>query len=178
VSWLPSSERLFNILLYALWLIPAAIVVTWAVWRVMVWCLYYTALVSAWVGRLPAILRVPIGIGLLLLAWPLLVLALLGWLLVRVFPDLGVEHGEVPRLFARNRSQALSYVFLSFLIFLPAVVPLSYLADRLEGPQISFWHWLLVFGPIPVLIIWLVTRIRRIQREDIGRGGTGADAGS
>jgi hypothetical protein len=64
------------------------------------------------------------------------------------------------------------------LIFLPVVVPLSYLADRLEGPQISFWHWLLVFGPIPVLKIWIVARIRRIQREDIGRRGTGADAGS
>jgi hypothetical protein len=178
VPWLPSSEMLFNTLLYALFVTPAAVVVIWVVWRVMVWCLYHTALVSAWVGRLPAILQVPIVIGLLLLAWPLLLLALFSWLLIRVFPGLAVEHGEVPRLFARNRSQALSYIFLSFLIFLPVVVPLSYLADRLEGPQISFWHWLLVFGPIPVLIIWLVARIRRIQRENVGRRGTGADAGS
>ena len=175
---MPSSERLFNILLYALWVTPAAVVVTWVVWRAMVWCHYYTALVSAWVGRLPAILQVPIVIALLLLAWPLLLLALFGWLLIRVFPGIAGETGEVPRLFARSRSQALSYIFLSFLILLPVVVPLRYLADRLEGPQISFWHWLLVFGPIPVLIIWLVTRIRRIQRENIGRRGTGADAGS
>ena len=157
---------------------PAAVVVIWVVWRAMVWCLYYTALVSAWVGRLPAILQFPIVIGLLLLAWPLLLLALFGWLLIRVFPGLAVETGEVPRLFARSRSQALSYIFLSFLILLLVVVPLRYLADRLEGPQISFWHWLLVFGPIPLLIIWLVARIRRMQRENIGRRGTGADAGS
>ena len=54
---MPSSERLFNILLYALWVTPAAVVVTWVVWRVVIWCHSYTALVSAWVGRLPAILR-------------------------------------------------------------------------------------------------------------------------
>ena len=175
---MPSSERLFNIFLYALWVMPAVVVVTWVVWRVMVWCLYYTALVSAWVGRLPAILQVPIVIGLFLLGWPLLLLALLGWLLIRVFPGLAVEHGEVPRLFARSRSQALSYIFLSFLILLPVVVPLRYLADRLEGPQISFWHWLLVFGPIPVLTIWLVARIRRMRWEKIGRSGTRADVSS
>jgi len=175
---LPSSDRLFNILLYALWVTPAAVVVTWVVWRAMVWCLYYAALVSAWVGRLPAILQVPIVTGLLLVAWPLLLLAFFGWLLICVFPGLAIEHGEVPRLFARNRSRALSYIFLSFLILLPVVVPLRYLADRLEGPQISFWHWLLVFGPIPLLIIWLVARIRRMQRENIGRRGTGARTGS
>ena len=175
---MPSSERLFNIFLYGLWVLPAAVVMAWVVWRAMVWCLYQLSSGAAWVGRLPAILQVPIVIALLLLAWPLLLLALFGWLLIRVFPGLAVEHGEVPRLFARNRSQALSYIFLSFLIFLPVVVPLSHLADRLEGPQISFWHWLLVFGPIPVLIIWLIARIRRMQRENNGRRSTGADAGS
>ena len=129
---MPSSERLFNILLYALWVLPAAVVVTWVVWRAMVWCLYYTALVSAWVGRLSAILQVPIVIALLLLAWPLLLLALFGWLLIRIFPGLAVEHGEVPS-FCSCRSQALSYIFLSFLILLPVVVPLRYLADRLRA---------------------------------------------
>ena len=85
---MPSSERLFNNLLYALWVPPAAVVVTWVVWRAMVWCLYYTALVSAWVGRLPAILQVPIAIGLLLLAWPLLLLAFLVGFLFAFFPAL------------------------------------------------------------------------------------------
>ena len=82
-------------------------------------------------------------------------------ILVVLFPGLGVEQGEVPRLFARSQSRALSHVFL-FFIALPLVfVPLRYLADRLEGPQILVWHWLLVFGPIAVLAIWLVARVRR-----------------
>jgi hypothetical protein len=127
----------------------------------MVWCLFYTALVSAWVGSLPAVLQVPIVIGLLLVAWPLLLLALVGWILTLIFPSLAIEPGEVPRLFARSTSRALSYVFLSFLALPLVCVPLRYLADRLEGPKISFWHWLLVFGPIPLLLIWLVARIRR-----------------
>jgi hypothetical protein len=118
---------------------------------------------AAWVGSLPTIFQIPIVIGLLLFAWPLLLLALFGWILILIFHGLAVEHGEVPRLFARSTSQAFSYIFL-FLVALPlVVVPLRYLADRLEGPQISFWHWLLVFGPIPVLVIWLVARIRRKQ---------------
>jgi hypothetical protein len=160
---LPSSERLFSTLSYVIFAAPAAAVVIWIVWRVMVWCLFYTALVSAWVGSLPAIFQIPIVIGLLLFAWPLLLLALLGWILILIFPGLASEQGEVPRLFARSTSQTFSYIFL-FLVALPlVVVPLRYLADRLEGPQISFWHWLLVFGPIPVLVIWLVARIRRKQ---------------
>jgi hypothetical protein len=129
----------------------------------MAWCHFYTALVSAWVGSLPAILQVPISIGLLLVAWPLLLLALFGWILVLIFPRLAVQHGEVPRLFARSTSHALHYIFVSFLLLPLVLVPLRYLADRIEGPQISFWHWLLVFGPIPVLVIWLVARIRRTQ---------------
>ena len=44
MPWLSSSERLFNIGLYALWVMPAAIIVTWVVWRVMVWCLYLSLL--------------------------------------------------------------------------------------------------------------------------------------
>jgi hypothetical protein len=86
--------------------------------------------------------------------------------LVRLFPGLGVQHGEVPRLFARSRSRALSLVFLSFLILLFFVVPLKFLAHWIAGPQVSIWHWLLVFGPIPLLIVWLVARIRRLQREE------------
>jgi hypothetical protein len=160
---LPSSEDLFTNLSYVLFVAPAAVVVIWMVWRVMVWCLFYTAVVSAWVGSLPAIFQIPMMIGLLLVAWPLLLLALFGWILVLIFPGLAVEHGEVPRLFARSASRALSYIFL-FCLALPLVcVPLRYLADRLEGPKISFWHWLLVFGPLPVLAIWLVARIRRKQ---------------
>ena len=160
---MPSSENLFSTLSYAMFVAPGAVVVIWVVWRVMVWCLFYTTLVSAWVGSLPGIVQIPILTGLLLFAWPLLLLALLGWISILMFPGLAVEHGEVPRLFARNRSRALSYFFLFFLALPLVVVPLRYLADRLEGPQISFWHWVLVVGPIPVLVIWLVARIRRKQ---------------
>src|SRR3954462_2810043 len=142
---------------------PAAVVVIWAVWRVMLCCLFYTAVVSAGVGSLPAIFKIPMTIGLLLVAWPLLLLALFASILVLIFPGLAVAHGDVPRLFARSTSRARSYVFL-FCLPLPLVfVPLRYLADRLEGPKISFWHWLLVLGPIPLLVIWLVARIRRKQ---------------
>jgi len=142
---------------------PAAVVVIWTVWRVMLWCLFHTAVVSAWVGSLPAVFQVPMTIGLVLVAWPLLLLALFGRILVLVFPGLAVGQGEVSRLFARSTSRALSYVFL-FCLALPLIfVPLRYLADRLEGPKISFWHWVLVFGPIPVLVFWLVALIRRKQ---------------
>lgn len=162
---MPSSENLFSTLTYVLFVAPAAIVMIWMVWRLAVWCLFYTALVSAWVGNRPATLQVPIVTGMLLIAWPLLLLALFGYVLTLIFPGLAVAQGEVPRLFARSTSQTLSYVFLFFL-FLPIVlVPLRYLADRLEGPQISTWHWLLVFGAIPVLAIWLIVRIRRKQTE-------------
>jgi hypothetical protein len=159
----PSSENLFSTLTYVMFVAPAAVVVIWAVWRVMLCCLFYTAVVSAGVGSLPVIFKIPITIGLLLVAWPLLLLALFASILVLIFPGLGVAHGEVPRLFARSTSRALSYVFL-FCLALPLVfVPLRYLADRLEGPKISFWHWLLVLGPIPFVVIWLVALIRRKQ---------------
>jgi len=158
---LPSSEILFSHLTYVMFAAPAAVVVIWMIWRVMVWCLFYTAVVTAWAGSLPAVFQIPMTIGLVLVAWPLLLLALFGWILVLIFPRLAVEHGDVPRLFARSTSRALSHVFL-FCLALPLVfVPLRYLADRLEGPKISFWHWLLVLGSIPVLVIWLVARIRR-----------------
>ena len=163
---MPSSERLFSTLSYALFAAPAAAVVIWLVWRVMVWCLFYTAVVSAWVGSLPAVLRIPIAIGLSLVAWPLLLLSLLAWIVTRLFPGLAVEPGEVPRLFARSTSAAFSWVFIFFLVLPVISVPLKYLAYRLEGPQISTWHWLLVFGPIPVLAIWLAVRVRRKQAED------------
>jgi hypothetical protein len=161
---LPLLDNLFSTLSYAMFAAPAAAVVIWMVWRVMVWCLFYTTLVSGWLGGLPAIYQIPILIGLLLVAWPLLLLALCGWILTLALPGLALEHGEVPRLFARSRSRAFSQVFL-FLLLLPLiVVPLRYLADRLEGPQISFWHWVLVFGPLPALAIWLAARIR--QKRD------------
>ena len=160
---MPSQEDLFSTLSYALFAAPAAVVVIWVVWRVMAWCLYHTAQVSAWVGRLPAVFQIPITIGLLLLAWPLLLLALLAWILTLAFPSLAVEQGEAPRVFARNKSQAVSYIFLFFVALPLLVVPTRYLADKLEGPQISFWHWLLVLVPIPVLAVWLVARLRRKQ---------------
>ena len=156
-----SSEDLFSTLTYVLFVAPAAAVVLWLVWQVMVWCLFHAALVSAWVGSLPANFQIPVLIGLLLVAWPLLLLALFAWILVRVFPGLAVEQGEVPRLFGRRPSRAFSYVFLSLLVLPLVLVPLRFLADRLEGPQISFWHWLLVLGPLSLLAIWLVARIRR-----------------
>jgi hypothetical protein len=81
--------------------------------------------------------------------------------IIRIFPGLAVQRGEVPRLFARSTSHALHYIFVFFLLLPLVLVPLRYLADRIEGPQIAFWHWLLVVGPIPVLLIWLVARIRR-----------------
>jgi len=81
----------------------------------------------------------------------------------RVFPGLAVEQGQAPRLFAPNTSAALSHVFL-FCVALPLVfVPMRYLADRLEGPKILFWHWLLVLGSLGVLVIWLIARLRRKQ---------------
>jgi hypothetical protein len=161
---MPAAENLFSTLSYVLFVAPCAVVVIWVVWRVMAWCLFHTARVSAWVGSLPAIFQVPLVIGLVLVAWPLLLLALFGWILVLIFPGLAVQRGEVPRLFARSQSPALHYIFVSFLLLPLVLVPLRYLADRIEGPQISFWHWLLVFGPLPVLAIWLVVRIRRSQR--------------
>ena len=158
-----ASERLFSNLSYAIFAAPAAVVVIWMVWRVMAWCLFPTAVVSAWVDRLPAPLAVPMAVGLLLIAWPLLLLALVAWTLIRFFPGLSVEQGQAPRLFARSTSRALSHVFL-FCVALPLVfVPMRYFADRLEGPKILFWHWLLVLGPMPVLVIWLIARIRQKQ---------------
>ena len=161
---LAASERLFSTLSYAVFAAPGVVVVMWIVWRLMAWCLFQTAEVSAWVYRLPAPLPVPVAVGLLLIGWPLLLLALVAWILIRIFPGLAVEQGQAPRLFARNTSSALSHVFL-FCVALPLVfVPLRYLADRLEGPKILLWHWLLVLGPISVLVIWLIARM--CQKQD------------
>jgi hypothetical protein len=158
-----TSERLFSDLSYAVFVAPGGIVVIWMVWRVMAWSLFHTAVVTAWVGHLPTVFSLPMAVGLLLIAWPLLLLALVAWILIRLFPGLAVEQGQAPRLFARNTSPALSHVFL-FCVALPLVfVPMRYLADRLEGPKILFWHWLLVLGPIAVLVIWLIARLRQKQ---------------
>lgn len=139
-----SSEKLFSTLTYVLFVSPAAVVVIWVLGRLTAWCLYYAGLVAAWVGGLPAILQVPIVVGLLLVAWPFLLLAALRWILVLIFPSLALEADEVPRLFARNTSRAISYAFL-FCLLLPLVlVPLRFLADRLEGHRrlnsgIGYW---------------------------------------
>src|SRR6266478_5807752 len=108
---MPSSENLFSTLSYVLLVAPCAVVVIWVIWRVIAWCHFYTALVSAWVGSLPAIFQFPILIGLLLVAWPLLLLALFGWDPCSDFSGLAVQHGDVPRLFARSTSHALHYIF-------------------------------------------------------------------
>jgi hypothetical protein len=158
---LPSSENLFSSLSYAVFVAPAAVVLAWVVWRVMVLCQFYASRVAGWLGRLPAILRVPVAIGLLAVAWPILLLALAAWIGIRVFPGLRLEQGRVPRLFARTESRALSWVFV-FCLVLPLIfVPLRYLADRVEGPGISLWHWLLVAGPLPPLVIWFIAFLRR-----------------
>ena len=109
-----ASERLFSTLSYAIFVAPAAVVLIWALWRLLAW-------------------------GLLL------------------------AQGRAPQLFARNTSATLSHVFL-FCVALPLVfVPMRYLADRLEGPKILFWHWLLVLGSLAVVTIWFIARLRRKQ---------------
>ncbi len=65
------------------------------------------------------------------------------------------------RAFAPNTSATLSHVFL-FCVALPLLfVPMRYLADRIEGPQIQVWHWLLVLGSLAAAVTWLVVRLRR-----------------
>ncbi len=158
-----TSERLFSHLSYAVFVAPAAVVVLWIVWRVMAWCLFHARVVSAWMAELPAPLPVPVAVGLVLIAWPLLLLALVAWIVVGFFPGLAGEQGKAPRLFARSTSRALSRVFL-FCLALPLVfVPLRFLADRLEGPKILVWHWVLALGSIAVLVSWLIVRLRRKQ---------------
>ena len=71
-----------------------------------------------------------------------------------------------PRLFARNTSQAVSWSFLFFLALPLVLVPLKFLAYRLAGPQITLWHWVIAYGPVPVLALWLVARLRR-KRTDL-----------
>jgi hypothetical protein len=83
----------------------------------MVWCLFH-CLDFSLVGSLPAIFQIPIVIGLLLFAWPLLLLALL-LILILIFPGLASEHSEVPRLLL----VAVSNLFLYFPI--SVALPLS-----------------------------------------------------
>jgi hypothetical protein len=160
---MPSAEYLFSTLSYVLFVAPCAVVVIWvflarhglvpflrcpgfSLGRQLASHLSGSNAARAVAGRLAA---TPAGT---LCLDP-----------CSDFPGLAVQRGEVPRLFARNTSHALHYIFVFFLLLPLVLVPLRYLADRIEGPQIWFWHWLLVFGPIPVLAIWLVTRIRRNQ---------------
>jgi hypothetical protein len=162
---LASSQYLFNTLQYALFAAPGVIVLLWVAWRIMAWCLFQSDRIWAWTRGLPVRLRCPVLVGLLILGWPLLLLALVAWILVCLFPGLATEEGDVPRLFAPNRSKILSQLFL-FFVFLPLVtVPLKFLAHHLAGPQISVWHWALVYGPVPVLLFWLVARLRRKPAE-------------
>jgi hypothetical protein len=160
---LPSSENLFNTSQYALFAAPGALVVIWMAWRVMAWCLFHMAAVAAWLGRQPSRFQLPLTVGLLLVAWPLLLPALSGWLLTRLFPALALAPDVVPRLFARTSSRAFSHLFLFFLALPLVVVPLKFLAHRLAGTEISVWHWLLVYGPILVLLTCLTAHLRRMQ---------------
>ena len=73
--------------------------------------------------------------------------------------------GAAPRLFARNTSPAVSAFFLFFLALPLLLVPLKFVAYRLAGPQITVWHWLIAYGPVPVMAIWLALRLRR-KRTD------------
>src|SRR6476646_536234 len=70
-----------------------------------------------------------------------------------------------PRLFARNTSRTVSAFFLFFLALPLVLVPLKFLAYRLAGPQITAWHWLIAYGPVPVMALWLAARLRR-KRTD------------
>jgi hypothetical protein len=99
--------------------------------------------------------------GIVVLIW--MIWRVTAWCLFHLLSGRGVEQNQAPRLFARNTSRAFSSVFL-FCLTLPLVfVPLRYLADRLEGPKILFWHWLFALVPIPVLAISLIVRMRRRQ---------------
>jgi hypothetical protein len=109
-----------------------------------------------------AVFVAPCAIVVIWVVWR--VLAWCRFHVARVLPGLAVRPDEAPRVFARSTSNALLHVFVFFLLLPLVLVPLRYLADRIEGPQISFWHWLLVAGPIPVLVAWLVARIRRSQQ--------------
>jgi hypothetical protein len=157
---LPSKEP--ETLLFVALAVPVAVAVMWMVWRVIVWCVFFTAGFSLWVKSLPAIIQIPILIVLLLIAWPLLLLALFAWKLFQIFPSLFPKgDGDVPRFSSFSESLAWSD-FLVLLLGYPLVaLPLFFLAKVLAGPQISIWHWLIVFGPILLLVIWLVARIRR-----------------
>jgi hypothetical protein len=73
--------------------------------------------------------------------------------------------GAAPRLFARNTSPVVSAFFLFFLALPLVLVPLKYLADRLAGTEITPWHWLIVYGPVPAMAIWLAIRLRRKRTE-------------
>jgi hypothetical protein len=157
----PSSENLFSSLSYAIFVAPAAVVLTWMAWRIMVLCLFYTFSGATWIGGRPATFRVPLLIGLVPVTLPMLAMAFPAWILMRVFPGLALEPGEVPRLFVRTKSYALSAIFV-FCLVLPLVcVPLRYLADRVEGPKIGVWHWVLLLGPLTALIIWFARFLRR-----------------
>jgi hypothetical protein len=99
--------------------------------------------------------------GIAVLTW--MAWRLMAWCLFHVAGNSAwiARKGDAPRLFARSTSRAFSAVFL-FCLALPLVfVPLRYLADRLEGPKILFWHWLLALVPIPLLAISLIARLRR-----------------
>jgi hypothetical protein len=75
------------------------------------------------------------------------------------------RQGAAPRLFARNTSRTVSAFFLFFLALPLVLVPLKFLAYRLAGPQITGWHWLIAYGPVPVMALWLAARLRR-KRTD------------
>lgn len=60
----------------------------WLLWRICVWCLFLVAVVSLSLLALPPMIYIPLMVILAVIAWPIALLALLGWLLLVAFPGL------------------------------------------------------------------------------------------
>jgi len=62
--------------------------ILWALWRVAVWCLFWVSIISLWLLQFPAVFYIPLMVILAVIAWPIAILALFGWLLMALFPGL------------------------------------------------------------------------------------------
>lgn len=84
--------------------LPIAALVIWLFWRACVWCLCLASIISLWLLGLPTKLYIPLMVILAIVAWPLALLALFGWMLLAIFPGLMPEDNGSnwkPRLRAR-----------------------------------------------------------------------------
>ncbi|MGH6917279.1 MAG: hypothetical protein ACREJ0_06200 [Geminicoccaceae bacterium] len=72
-----------------------AVLVVWLLWRICVWCLALVSVVSLWLLALPPMIYIPLMVILAVIAWPVALLALFGWLLLAIFPGL-IPDGEDP----------------------------------------------------------------------------------